>query len=445
MAINVETVDTSEVTAQLQALDNKKPARLGWLIVLGGFCCSLLWAALAPLDKGVAVNGKIIVSGHRKVVQHPNGGIVDKIFVEEGQKVTAGEIVMQLNDTTWKTQQQSLYVQYITFLANQARLQAELAGLKEPLFSQELLSFQADPQAAAAMQLQTSLLKNRQDSLTMELQGIKASISGIKEQIKGLTQALANKQQQQTLINNQLKGQRELVAEGYMARNKLLDTERLYAQIGSDIAEDRGRIGQLQQQVAELTLKVSQRQQDYQKEVATQLTELESKTEEVRQKLQNAEFELAHTKIIAPSSGIVVALNVFTQGGVISPGQSLMEVVPEDESLLVEGELPVNLVDKVHKGLSVEVMFPAFSQSTTPKVEGEVLLVSADRLTDDQTKQPYYSIQIKVTDKGMASLKGLQIRPGMPVQAFVRTGERSLLSYLFKPLLDRTHLALGEE
>lgn len=330
-------------------------------------------------------------------------------------------------------------------MATQARLQAELIGLNKPIFTQELLKYQQDPQVSEAMKLQSSLLMNRKESLAMELQGVRASIDGIKEQIKGLRLALVNKRQQQILLDNQLNGQRELVAEGYMARSKLIDTERLYAQIGSDIAEDRGRIGQLTQQMAELTLKAGQRQQDYQKEVATQLTELESKAEEVRQKLQNAEFELANSKIVAPSTGIVVALNVFTQGGVISPGQSLMEIVPEDEALLVEAELPVNLVDKVHKGLSVEIMFPAFSQSTTPRVEGKVLLVSADRLTDEQTKQPYYKLQIKVTDNGMTSLKGLQIRPGMPVEAFVRTGERSLLSYLFKPLLDRTHLALGEE
>lgn len=435
----------NDATAQILALDNRKPARLGWLIVLGGFCCFLFWAALAPLDKGVAVSGKIIVSGHRKVVQHPTGGIIDKIFVEEGQKVTAGEIVVQLNDTVWKTQQQSLYVQYITNLATQARLQAERAGLTQPLFTNELLQYQQDPQVAETIELQTNLLENRKESLAMELQGIAASIAGIKEQIKGLRLALANKQQQQTFINDQLKGQRELVAEGYMARNRLLDTERLYAQIGADIAADRGRIGQLQQQIAELTLKNSQRQQDYQKEVATQLAELDSKTEDIRQKLHNAEFELANSKITAPSTGIVVAMNVFTQGGVISPGQSLMEIVPEHEAMLVEAQLPVHLIDKVHKGLSVEIMFPAFSQSTTPKVEGEVLLVSADRLTDEQTKEPYYRLQIKVTDKGIQALKGLQIRPGMPVEAFVRTGERSLLNYLFKPLLDRTHLALGEE
>ena len=194
-----------------------------------------------------------------------------------------------------------------------------------------------------------------------------------------------------------------------------------------------------------MRLKIRQLAEEYQKEVRTQLADTRVRTEDLRNRLASAEFELANSQLRAPVAGIVVGLDVFTEGGVIKPGQALMEIVPQGEPLLVEARVPVELADKVHAGLPVELMFSAFSQSTTPRVAGEVTLVSADRQVDERTDEPYYTLRAQVSDAGMAQLAGLQIRPGMPVEAFVRTGERSMLNYLFKPLLDRTHMALVEE
>lgn len=240
-------------------------------------------------------------------------------------------------------------------------------------------------------------------------------------------------------------GLRELARDGYIPRNRLLDSERVYAQVLGSISEDYGRIGQLQRQVQEMRLKIRQLAEEYQKEVRTQLAETRVRTQDLRNRLASAEFELANSQLRAPASGIVVGLDVFTEGGVIKPGQALMEIVPQGEPLLVEARVPVELADKVHAGLPVELMFSAFSQSTTPRVAGEVTLVSADRQVDERTDEPYYTLRAQVSEAGMAQLAGLQIRPGMPVEAFVRTGERSMLNYLFKPLLDRTHMAMVEE
>ena len=248
-----------------------------------------------------------------------------------------------------------------------------------------------------------------------------------------------------TSPTEQLQGLRELAREGYIPRNRLLDTERVYAQILGSISEDHGRIGQLQRQVLEMRLKIRQLAEEYQKEVRTQLADTRIRTQDLRNRLASAEFELANSQLRAPVAGIVVGLDVFTEGGVIKPGQPLMEIVPQGEPLLVEARVPVELADKVHAGLPVELMFSAFSQSTTPRVAGEVMLVSADRQVDERTDEPYYTMRAQVSEQGMAQLAGLQIRPGMPVEAFVRTGERSMLNYLFKPLLDRTHMALVEE
>ena len=426
-------------------LDDTRYSRLGWLLMLGGFLGFLGWAALAPLDKGVAVSGKVMVSGHRKVVQHPSGGIVERIDVRDGDKVDAGQVLIRLKETPLLGQAQSLRSQFYGSLASEARLNAERDGAASVSFPVELTALVTEPQVASNLVLQRQLFDSRRQALRLDQQGVDESIAGAEAQLRGVRESQASKVLQRTALAEQLQGLRELAREGYIPRNRLLDSERVYAQVLGSISEDYGRIGQLQRQVLEMRLKIRQLAEEYQKEVRTQLADTRVRTEDLRNRLASAEFELANSQLRAPVAGIVVGLDVFTEGGVIKPGQALMEIVPQGEPLLVEARVPVELADKVHPGLPVELMFSAFSQSTTPRVAGEVTLVSADRQVDERTDEPYYTLRAQVSDAGMAQLAGLQIRPGMPVEAFVRTGERSMLNYLFKPLLDRTHMALVEE
>lgn len=439
--LNTRAVGDSNV---LQ-LDDTRHSRLGWMLMLGGFLGFLGWAALAPLDKGVAVSGKVMVSGHRKVVQHPSGGIVERIDVRDGDKVAAGQVLIRLKETPLLGQAQSLRSQFYGSLASEARLNAERDGVASVSFPVELTALAAEPEVASNLALQRQLFDSRRQALLLDQQGIDESIAGAEAQLRGVRDSQASKVLQRTALTEQLLGLRELAREGYIPRNRLLDSERVYAQVLGSISEDYGRIGQLQRQVLEMRLKIRQLAEEYQKEVRTQLADTRVRTEDLRNRLASAEFELANSQLRAPVAGIVVGLDVFTEGGVIKPGQALMEIVPQGEPLLVEARVPVELADKVHAGLPVELMFSAFSQSTTPRVAGEVTLVSADRQVDERTDEPYYTLRAQVSDAGMAQLAGLQIRPGMPVEAFVRTGERSMLNYLFKPLLDRTHMALVEE
>ena len=439
--LNAKSVGDSNV---LQ-LDDTRYSRLGWLLMIGGFLGFLGWAALAPLDKGVAVSGKVMVSGHRKVVQHPSGGIVERIDVRDGDKVAAGQVLIRLKETPLLGQAQSLRSQFYGSLASEARLNAERDGVASVSFPVELTALAAEPELASNLALQRQLFDSRRQALLLDQQGIDESIAGAEAQLRGVRDSQASKVLQRTALAEQLQGLRELAREGYIPRNRLLDSERVYAQVLGSISEDYGRIGQLQRQVLEMRLKIRQLAEEYQKEVRTQLADTRVRTEDLRNRLASAEFELANSQLRAPVAGIVVGLDVFTEGGVIKPGQALMEIVPQGEPLLVEARVPVELADKVHAGLPVELMFSAFSQSTTPRVVGEVMLVSADRQVDERTDEPFYTLRAQVTEAGMAQLAGLQIRPGMPVEAFVRTGERSMLNYLFKPLLDRTHMALVEE
>ncbi|NMM28989.1 MAG: HlyD family type I secretion periplasmic adaptor subunit [Glaciimonas sp.] len=439
-----QDVVSHEVHPTEVATDHTSYARLGWLVVLVGVVGFFLWAFLAPLDKGVPVSGTVIVSGNRKAIQHQSGGIVQEILVKEGDIVTAGQVLVRMNDVLVKSAADISRIQYFNDRAIEARLIAERDG-KSIVFPAELLKEKSDPRSANNMSLQQQLFVSRQAALRSELAGLDQSIAGLKIQTQGLRGSMESKKEQLVFLKEQLVGMRDLAKDGYIARNRLLDLERTYIQTSGAISEDIGNIGRAQSQYIELGLRRSQRQQEYQKEVRSQLVDVQKEAEALQSRLTSQNFELANAEVKAPVAGTVVGLNVFTNGGVVGPGFRMMDIVPNDEPLIVEGQIPVDLIDKVRVDLPVEMIFSALNQSKTPHVPGIVTQVSADRLTDERTGMPYYKLKAKVAPSGAKIIASVQIRPGMPVEIFVRTGERSMMSYLMKPLFDRAKTSLSEE
>jgi protease secretion system membrane fusion protein len=425
--------------------DEKRAVRLGWLLVLAGFGGFLLWALFAPLDKGVMVNGSVVISGNRKVVQHNQGGIVDKIQVKDGDRVEAGQILLTLNEVDARSASEGLDGQYLQLVAREGRLLAEQQRLSDMVMTPRLQPLAEKPEMSVITALQRDLLRSRQQSLRLEAEGMRSSIAGMEASLNAQRQVMSSKQKQRETLEQQLQGLRSLAAENYVPRNKMLENERLLAQLNGDIAQLAGDINRTRRDIEQQTLLIAQRQQEYDKEVNSELAEVRALLSDVGSKKEKADFNLANIQMRAPVSGTVVGLKVFTEGGVIAPGQTLLEIVPDDQPLLVDARLPVELVDKIWPGLPVELQFVAFNQSTTPRVAGTVELLSADRLLDERDGSPYYSLRVMVDDEGKRALEGLEIKPGMPVQGFVRTGERSFVNYLFKPLMDRLHLALTEE
>ncbi|MBT9185417.1 HlyD family type I secretion periplasmic adaptor subunit [Pectobacterium punjabense] len=430
---------------QMARRDEKRAVRLGWLLVLAGFGGFLLWALFAPLDKGVMVNGSVVISGNRKVVQHNQGGIVDKIQVKDGDKVEVGQILLTLNEVDARSASEGLDGQYLQLVAREGRLLAEQQRLNDMVMTPRLQPLAERPEMNAITALQRDLLHSRQQSLKLEAEGMRTSIAGMEASLSAQHQVIASKQKQRETLEQQLRGLRSLAAENYVPRNKMLENERLLAQLNGDIAQLAGDINRTRRDIEQQTLLIAQRQQEYDKEVNGELAEVQALLSDVGSKKEKADFNLANIQMRAPVSGTVVGLKVFTEGGVIAPGQTLLEIVPDDQPLQVDARLPVELVDKVWPGLAVELQFVAFNQSTTPRVAGTVELLSADRLLDERDGSPYYSLRVMVDDAGKRALEGLEVKPGMPVQGFVRTGERSFVNYLFKPLMDRLHLALTEE
>ncbi|MDG0796641.1 HlyD family type I secretion periplasmic adaptor subunit [Pectobacterium punjabense] len=430
---------------QMARRDEKRAVRLGWLLVLAGFGGFLLWALFAPLDKGVMVNGSVVISGNRKVVQHNQGGIVDKIQVKDGDKVEVGQILLTLNEVDARSASEGLDGQYLQLVAREGRLLAEQQRLNDMVMTPRLQPLAERPEMNAITALQRDLLHSRQQSLKLEAEGMRTGIAGMEASLSAQHQVIASKQKQRETLEQQLRGLRSLAAENYVPRNKMLENERLLAQLNGDIAQLAGDINRTRRDIEQQTLLIAQRQQEYDKEVNGELAEVQALLSDVGSKKEKADFNLANIQMRAPVSGTVVGLKVFTEGGVIAPGQTLLEIVPDDQPLQVDARLPVELVDKVWPGLAVELQFVAFNQSTTPRVAGTVELLSADRLLDERDGSPYYSLRVMVDDAGKRALEGLEVKPGMPVQGFVRTGERSFVNYLFKPLMDRLHLALTEE
>jgi protease secretion system membrane fusion protein len=444
LASDVVTHDVSPLTVNTDA---RAYTRLGWIIVLVGVLGFLLWASLAPLDKGVPMNGSVARESNRKAVQHLTGGTVEDILVHEGDSVKAGQVLARMNNVTASAQAEMTRVQYFTARAVEARLLAERDGKDALAFPAALAAARDDPRVIQNVGLQGQLFASRRAALHSELAALDETIAGIRLQLAGTQASRDSKQQQLVILDEQLRNMRELARDGYVPRSRLQDLERSHAQTSGALAEDVGMIGRAQRQVAELGLRRSQRLQEFQRDVRGQLSDVQKEAGALASRMKADEFTVQNVDLKAPVDGVVMGVNVFTRGGVVPAGFKLMDVVPTGDALVVEGQLPVNLVDKVHPGLPVQLIFAAFNASSTPQIAGEITTVSADRLVDDKSGMPYYRVSARVTPAGlkMIAKNRMEIRPGMPVNLFVKTGERTMMSYLLKPIFDRAHTSMTEE
>jgi protease secretion system membrane fusion protein len=449
-AIDSEITDVRDVGAPRAAasvdINHGRVSRLGWLVLAIGFGGFVLWAALAPLDQGVPASGQVVVTGNRKTVQNLGPGMVEAILVKDGDEVKSGQVLVRLDPTQARSQYEVALSQWFVVKAAEARLLADAQGKSEIVFPEDLLQAKDDPRAANAMAVQTQLLRSRQAGLQAELGAMKNTLAGLQASVKGLEATRRAKEEQTKLLLEELKGLRELAADGYLPRNRLSEQERLLAQLSGAISEDLGNLGRTQQSIGEIRMRMVARQQEYDKEVENGLSEVQKEVTSLDSRLKGLAFELANTEVRAPSEGIIVGLSVHTVGGVLAPGTPLMDVVPKNEPLRIEVQIATTLIDKVRLGLPVEITFPAFNQRTTPQIPGEFIQVAADATTDPQGKfPPYYRGQVVVTEAGMKKLKSHEVKAGMPAEVFIKTGERTMLNYLFKPMFDRMRSALTEE
>jgi protease secretion system membrane fusion protein len=426
-------------------LNDARPRRWGWWALLIGFGGFMAWALLAPLDAGVSAPGSVVVTGNRKAVQPLAGGKIAAVLAKDGDTVTAGQVLVRLDDTASRSQLDVTKGQWLTSVVTEARLLAERAGRASIEAPAALGADAADPRATAALSLQRQLLATRRQALASELAAMKENQRGLELQIQGLEAARSAKEEQLSSLRQQLASQKRLADEGFLPRNRVLELERSVAAAGGAVAEDTGNLGRYRQSIAELRVRMLGREQETRKEVEAQLADTQREASALRSRLDALQFDLANTEIRSPANGRVMGLAVHTVGGVVAAGSPRREVVPGNEALRIDAQLAPHLIDKVRPGLAVDVLFPALNQATTPHVPGRVLDVSADVLNEPRlNNQPYFKLTVEITPEGMALLKSHDIRAGMPVEVFVRTGERTAMNYLLKPLRDRLNRALTE-
>ena len=432
-----------EPDAQSIDMNDARPRRWGWWLLVLGFGGFLAWALLAPLDAGVSAPGLVVVTGNRKAVQPLAAGKIAAILAKDGDEVAAGQVLVRLDDTQSKSQLDISKGQWFAASAAEARLAAERSGAKAPDFA-VLTQQTGDPRAQAAMAQQGQLFATRRQALRSELAAMLENIQGLELQTRGMVDSQIAKEEQVRLLREQLKNQRALADEGFLPRNRVLEQERAIAGMVGAIAEDAGGIGRNRQSVAEVKARMLAREQDFRKEAETQLADTQRDASALRSRLEALQFDLASTEITAPVGGLVMGLAVHTVGGVVAAGNPLMEIVPKGENLMIEAQIPPHLIDKVKPGLPVDILFTAFNQVSTPHIAGTVLHVSADVLTEPRQNLSYFKATVQVTPEGMVKLGKNEIRAGMPAEVFVRTGERTAMNYLLKPLLDRMNRALTE-
>ena len=432
-------------SAQDAAPAKSDAGRIGLIALAVAFGGFLLWASLAPLDEGVPAQGTVAIDTKRKAVQHLSGGIVKEVLVGEGDTVQEGQLLIKLDSAVARSNYESVRQRYLGLRAMQGRLLAEQSQRSSIEFHPDLQAAASDPLIRAQMQNQEQLFMTRRSLLRSDLQSIEESIQGQQGLLQAYAGMLENRRSQQRLINEELSHLRGLVAEGYAPRNRQLEMERMVSDNHSALADLQGNTVRAQRSINELRQRAVSRQQEYRKEVETQLADISREVLADNEKLHAVTDDLERTDIKAPASGQVVGLAVQTVGAVVQPGQKLMDIVPADAPLLLETHVAPHLIDRVHSDLDVDVRFSSFANSPQLVVQGKVVSISADLLTDPQTNIPYYLARVQVTPEGMKELGKRQLQPGMPVEVIFKTGERSMLTYLLHPLTKRLAASMTEE
>jgi protease secretion system membrane fusion protein len=400
--------------------------RVAAMWFVGGFLIFLLWAFWAPIDAGVSVQGSVSVLGNRKAVQHPSGGVVQAIQVREGSRVRAGDVLLRINPLKSDAELAGVELQYINLLATESRLRAEQNQFAPIVWSDELnRRFKSGSGAVQeAKQLQIRLFQSRRAEFD-------AQTAGLDEQIRGLRRVLESRAIQLKSLQQEMVNTLELAKGGYVPQNQANQAERQKSELDSSIAGTQAELARAQLQKAQLHSALL-------KDIHQQLQEAQKNRDALLGKLDAARFDRELTEVRAQVSGSIVGLKVFSVGGVITPGQTLMEIVPEEEQLIVQAKIPALVIDKVATGMPADLRFVSFNQSTTPVIDGVVKVVGADKEPVTNPNEPeYYLAQVEATQDGLHKLGSLKIQAGMPVDVVVKSGERSFMSYWLKPLTDK--------
>ncbi len=427
-------------------MESKTSKSIHRSLIGGGIVTALMvfgvggWAAFASFSGAVIAPGSMVVDTNLKKVQHPNGGIVEKLFVRDGDYVHAGDIVVKLDETMTRASYGAIIKTIYELSARQARLVAErdeLTALKAPE--------DIEPSAIKSlMEEETRLFNIRAAARQGQKKQLAERISQIVEQTQGMVQQIEAKKKEIDFITKELGGVRDLWKKNLVPIQRVTALERDAARLEGERGSLISNVAQLKGRITETELQIIQVDQDMRADVGRELAEIRSRLAELGEKKIAAEDQLKRIEIKAPADGFVHQLAVHTVGGVISASEPVMFIVPKSDDLRAEVRIIPQDINNVRVGQRTIVRFPAFNQVSTPELNGKVSLVSADVSTDQKTGQSYYVVRVGLSSEEISRLQGLKLTPGMPVETFILTGERTVLSFLTKPLTDHINRSFRE-
>jgi HlyD family secretion protein len=413
------------------------------LVLAGGFGG---WASTVPISGALIAPGSVVVDSNVKKVQHPTGGVVGEVRVRDGDVVKAGDIVVRLDETVVRASLAIVVKTLNGLWARAARLEAEQRGVDKITFPSTLSDRADDPDVRDVMASETKLFEVRVNGRSGQKAQLRERVTQLNEEISGLQAQEAAKDKEITLVEKELVGVRQLYDQHLVQLTRLTTLERDAARLAGERAQYIASRAQARGKITETELQIIQVDKDMVSEVSKDLRETNDKIGEFVERKVTAEDQLRRIDIRAPQDGVVLQSTVHTVGGVITAGDAIMMIVPKADDLSVEAKVNPQDIDKLQVGQKTLLRLSAFNQRTTPELNGIVTRVSADVTTDQRTGQSYYTIRVSMPPEEVARLgTEVKIIPGMPVEAFVQTGDRTMMSYLMKPFTDQLMRSFREK
>lgn len=433
------------VVTHWDSRDWRRPAAIGYVIIVLTFGVMGGWALLAQLDSAASAPGVVTVETSRKTVAHLEGGIVRKILVREGQHVEEGTPLFRLDEIQPQANADMVRNQLAAALAQEARLVAERDRAPAITFPPELTAPEAGSAAAEAIADQSAQFEERRGSLTNQLSILEKKVTQYTVELEGLASEKEATQRQLKFIDEELNDLRGLLAKNLVPKSRVMSLEREKGRLEGLLGRSDAESSKARNGISEARLQMDQLQKKFSEDVNTALLDVRQKLADLREKARVSSDVLKRTVVVAPRGGVVQNLKATTQGGVVRPGEALLEIVPDSDELVVNAQVNPADIDLLSTGMEAEVRFGAFHGRMLPILKGKIVSISRDRLTDELTRQPYFLARVLVDNNQMPADVRNKITAGMSVEVIIPTGERSVADYLVRPLQNRLRKAFREQ
>lgn len=431
-----------ERTASRQSL--RKPIMAGIIVIAVGFGGFFSWAFTAELDSAAVASGSVIVDSRKKVVNHFEGGILKKLLVEEGDRVKAGQTLMLLDGTRSESELGQLRGERYGLIAKLARLRAEQSGRGEIDFPEQILNAEQDYVADILLD-EKRLFGKRNEVYDAKRNAQAKQIEQFDAEARALESQINARTRQEKLVAEQLKGIRQLAEKGFATRTQLVEIENNWSDLVGDMGEFKAQKAAAEQQKAEAEINLASIEMEWQSDIATEIQEAQLALNDVTQRIRASEDVLNRREVKAPQDGVVANIQIRTPGGVISPAEPIMDIIPENEPLLIEAMINRQDIDSVHVGSKAQIKLTAYSQRRLAPLDGEVRYVAADQTVDEKRDSSYYIIRAAINPDALAERDDIEIRPGMPADILVLKSPRRAIDYLIDPITESMSRAFRED